>query len=121
MSSLSCYLHTVLLDLKKFVAGNLTTHVVAWQAFFLQFDNTMRSSLVLDWVTNGIKLDFVSPFTAGQDKHPHYSVKLKSVEQLLSKTVGHQAVHDMLHRTEPAPVQFANRFSCIIHKQFVSE
>ena len=76
---------------------------------------------MLDWVTNGIELDFVSPFSAGQDKHPRYSVKLKLVEQLLSKTVGRQAVHDMLHRSEPAPVQFANRTSCHIHKQFVSE
>ena len=35
--------------------------------------------------------------------------------------MGRQAVHDMLHRSEPAPVQFANRTSCHIHKQFVSE
>ena len=115
------YLHTILLDPKKFVAGNLTTHVVAWQAFFMQFGNTMRSSLVLDWVSNGIKLEFVSPFSAGQDKHPRHSVKLKSVENLLSQTVGHQAVHGMLHRSEPTPVQFASRVSCHIHKQFVSE
>lgn len=45
------YLHTVLLDPKKSVAGNLTTHVVAcnWQALFKQFGHTMRASLVLDW------------------------------------------------------------------------
>ena len=35
--------------------------------------------------------------------------------------MGYQAVHGMLHRSEPAPVQFASRVSCHIHKQFVSE
>ena len=42
---LMSYLHTVLLNPQKFVADNLTTHVIAWQAFFLQFGNTMKLQL----------------------------------------------------------------------------
>ena len=79
--------------------------------------------MVLDWVTNGIKLDFVSPSpcSAGQDQHSHYSIKLKMVEQLLSQTVGHQVVHGMLHRCEPTPVPFANRVHVFFTNSLLSK
>ena len=115
------YLHSIMLDPIQFVAGNLTRHHAAWQMLFRTYGYTKRARHVLSWVADGIKFEFVSPFSPGQERHPRYRVRLQLVRQLLSNTVGPDAVHGMLHRDQPAHVQFANRISCSMHKQFVTD
>ena len=118
------YLHSIMLDPAQFVAGNLTRHLAAWQMFCSKFGHNKPARQVLAWVSEGIKFEFVSPFSPGQERHPRYHSKLQQVDQLLCNTVGPEHMHDMLHRDQPAPVQFANRVSCsmccqhgpIVHK-----
>ena len=109
-----------MLDPAQFVAGNLTRHHAAWKMLFAKYGYTKRARHVLRWVAEGVKFEFVSPFSPGQEKHPRFQTKLQVVRQLLSDTVGPDAVHGMLHRNQPASVQFANRVSCSMYKQFVS-
>ena len=115
------YLHSIMLDPAQFVAGNLARHHAAWQMFGSKFGHTKQAKQVLSWVAEGIKFDFVSPFCPGQEKHPRYHAKLLQVEQLLCSTVPLEQVQAMLHRDQPAPVQFAKRVSCSMHQQFVDD
>ena len=118
---LLAYLHAMMLDPAKFVAGNLTRHLAAWQIFCNKFGHTKQARQALAWVAEGIRFQFVSPFSPGQEKHPRYRSKLQLVEQLLCSTVGPELVREMLHRNQPAPVHFANRVSCSMYKQFVDQ
>ena len=120
-AQLLAYLHEIMLDPVQFVAGNVSKHLVAWQALFAKLGHSRKSALVLYWIRHGVVLEFVSPFASGQQQHPRYHSKLKLVEQLLQDTAGPDAVHSMLHRDLPAQVQFANRVSCSMHKQIVDK
>ena len=64
------YLHSIMLDPAQFVAGNLTRHLAAWQLFCSKFGNNKPARQVLAWVVEGIKFEFVSPSSPGQEKHP---------------------------------------------------
>ena len=75
----------------------------------------------VNWVEHGVLLEFVHPVSPGQERHPHYHSKLQLVEQLLCDAVGPGVVGSMLGRDSAAQVQFANRVSCSMHKQFVDD
>ena len=114
-------LKEVMLDLASFAAGNLRRHAKAWQYLFQQCGEAKQSKVVLDWIVSGVKLDFVHPESVEQQKHPLYQVRLRLVQQLLQKTLHCDDVSEMIDRSEPAQVQFANRVSCSMHRSFVQE
>lgn len=85
---LMAYLCNIMLDPVKFAAGNVTRHLVAWQLLFDKLGHSKRSRQVLHWMEHGVLLEFVDPFSPGQEHHPRYHSKLKLVEQLLCDTAG---------------------------------
>ena len=110
-----------MLDPAQFTAGSLRQHVVAWEFLFDSYGHSAKSRQVMDWIKHGVHLDFVSPCSEAQRKHPKFSSRLHVVEQLLLATVDKCDVPSMLNRTSSAQVQFANRVSCDSHAAFVRD
>jgi len=119
---------TVVAASERLHAGSCTVHCRKSQAaccslgvFVGVFWPFAKSRQVMNWSKHGGRLDFVSPFSEAQRKHPKFMSRLLIIEQLLLATVDKCDVPSMLNRTSPAQMQFANRVSCDSNAAFVRD
>lgn len=84
------HLKTFVLRPENFAAGFLRQHVAAWGLMFATSGHSFKSREVLDWVKQGVQLDFVSPYNADQQRHQKYAHRLQLVKQLLATVYSHR-------------------------------
>ncbi len=101
------HLQDFMLDPAQFDAGNLRQHGVAWEFLFASFGDSAKPRQVLDWIKHGVCLDFVSPFSDDQRKHPRFASRMHLVEHLLLATVDKYDVHPRTTTHEQAQTLFS--------------
>lgn len=70
----------------------MSTRPPVWEAYFQAFGHTTRSKSVLQWLKQGLLVQWVPVNGESQVAHPRFERRLQLVKELLGPTVGPEAV-----------------------------
>lgn len=112
---------------EEFVAGVPNECKEAWRAYF-HWDRggqelTREQKVVLTWLEEGVKVDWVPVEHPAQREHPRFGKRLQLVKELIEKTFPNQPAkaQELLCGNKPGSVQFPNRVSAEQHAGFVQD
>lgn len=108
-----------------FKAGVPHTRVREWHQYFFWGQHGQplapAQARILDWLKEGVRINWVSPFQAQQRKHPRFQERLDQVMRLIRQTFPREPskVDSLLQGEHPASVHFPNLPSAVKHADFV--
>ncbi|GLC46806.1 hypothetical protein PLESTM_001928300 [Pleodorina starrii] len=115
-------LHALLPDPDQFLPGRPQRLAAVWEAYFLRASGGSLSGpqkLALGVIRDGLRLDFVSPDSPGQQLAPDAAKKRQYLHQMLRQAAPERDPASFFTGTAPQQVQLPNHASAYQHADFV--